>query len=252
MREPPQLPPVDGERRLVRADAPAVRPGQPASLPITPAFESRSDPYVIRLPRKPAPHERPRRRGVAPVIPILGLLALLALAGTLAYLATADDDDDAREARPATTAAVLGTSTTLRQATTPRAATAVTRLGTLRTMRAPGRPLFPVPPPAQLAQFDGAYVRARNVRVESLVGDEAFWIGERGSNRILVHLTSRGESGVWVRAGSRVSFVGAVAPNPAGAALEWGLIPGEGPELLQRQGRHIEVLASKLSVQAPS
>ena len=126
--------------------------------------------------------------------------------------------------------------------------TAANALGTLQPLRTPARSLFPVPPPAQLEQFDGMYVRARNVRVQSLVGDEAFWIGEGGSNRILVHLTSRGESQAWVRAGSRVSFVGAVAPNPSSAAYEYGIIPGEGAELLERQGRHIEVLASKLSV----
>ena len=118
-------------------------------------------------------------------------------------------------------------------------------------MRPPGRSLFPVPPPAQLAELDGAYVRARNARVHSLVGDEAFWIGSGGTNRILVHLTSRGESRAWVRPGSRVTFVGSVAPNPPAVALKYGIIPGEGAQLLERQGRHIEVLASKLSVRAP-
>jgi len=115
-------------------------------------------------------------------------------------------------------------------------------------MQARGTALLPVPRASELAALEGAYVRARNVRVQSVVGDEAFWVGGGGGNRLLVHLTGNGESGVAIRPGRRVSFIGTITPNRPGVAAVFGLVRSEGAPLLRRQGRHISVRPRSLRV----
>jgi hypothetical protein len=88
----------------------------------------------------------------------------------------------------------------------------------------------------------GKYVRGRHVRVQSVVGHSVFWVGSTTGRRVLVHLYQDRKARQRIHAGQRLSFIGLVARNPAGAAAVWGVAGDEGASLLGRQGAHLEVV----------
>ena len=270
---PPARPPVDRPTERIPLDpAFAERSREPYVIRLP---HSAPEPYRarhVRLPlkREPAPQRRVRAPrlpalAVAAMIPALAVAAVVGLAAALALLTARDEVDgvEARRAPAATTGAVLGVSTAMTprqrparrpnaaprtpaRRSAPQAARTANRLGVVRA-GARRVSLLPVPPPARLAALKGTYVFARNARVQSVVGDEAFWIGGGGVNRLLVHIQENGgESRAQIRRGSRVSFVGSMAPNRPGIAAEYGLVASEGARLLRRQGVHVEVLPKEL------
>jgi hypothetical protein len=77
--------------------------------------------------------------------------------------------------------------------------------------------------------------------------DEGFWVGH-GQARIWVAFRARGESMPHVRSGQRVSFHGTLVENSNGYADRMGVTPAEGASELARQGFHISVRPSKLTI----
>jgi len=100
--------------------------------------------------------------------------------------------------------------------------------------------------PSDLSPFAGATVDGGLVRVQQVVGDEAFWIGESASDRLLVVVASSGESAPQVSEGQAVSFRGTVEPNPDDPGAEFGIDESEGLSQLQQQGHHLST--TQLSV----
>jgi hypothetical protein len=211
-REPPPPPPP--------APAPARAPVQayarPANEPAPPARRS-------RLVWWPVP-------------------AAIALAAVAAYLLTRPDDGAKRGSpAPARTAQVAGAAHTKMAAVpaTPRV---------VGTLSARGGDLLPLPAGGDLERFRGAYVAGRGVPVQSVVGNEAFWIGASREQRVLVRVVSaRGESSQTVKVGMKVSFAAAgvtrVTPR---TARRLGISAREGAGQLRRQGVYLAVLERKL------
>ena len=110
------------------------------------------------------------------------------------------------------------------------------------TLRAGQSTLLPVPA-GGLAALAGQTVTGQGVLVESVVGDEAFWVGSSATDRVLVHLseqarTAAGESPFQVAAGQRVDLEGVL--QPLAAASEFGVDEAEGAAQLQSIGHYIE------------
>jgi hypothetical protein len=94
--------------------------------------------------------------------------------------------------------------------------------------------------PGALATETGSIARAARVPVQSVVADEAFWIGSDSADRLFVQIDARGESGVRVRVGALVSFLGRVR-GLDGPPSDLGLAASEGAALLTRLGALIVV-----------
>lgn len=82
-------------------------------------------------------------------------------------------------------------------------------------------------------------------KVQSVVADEGFWVGESEAKRVFVFLTpqarqSAGESGYQVKAGETVSLEGSVKRSDAGFAERAGVEESEGSRQLVDQGGYIE------------
>lgn len=101
---------------------------------------------------------------------------------------------------------------------------------------------------ASLRTQVGQAVRADGVKVLSVVGDEVFWVGSGGQQRVLVHLATTGESAPKVRAGDRASFTGTLRANAAGAAGAYGVTKAEDSTLLEQQGVHVEAKVGTLKL----
>jgi RNA polymerase sigma factor (sigma-70 family) len=99
----------------------------------------------------------------------------------------------------------------------------------------------------ELGRVEGGDVRAVAVPVLGVPADEGFWVGH-GRARIWVAFRARGESAPHVRAGQHVSFHGTLVENPNGFAERMGVTPAEGAAELARQGFHISVRPSKLTI----
>jgi len=99
----------------------------------------------------------------------------------------------------------------------------------------------------ELARIEGGDVRAVTVPVLGVPADEGFWVGH-GQARIWVAFRARGESAPHVRTGQHVSFHGTLVENPNGYAHRMGVTPAEGAAELARQGFHISVRPSKLTI----
>jgi hypothetical protein len=87
----------------------------------------------------------------------------------------------------------------------------------------------------------GGRARGEGVRVQSVVGDEVFWVGTSEQERVLVHLVIGGESPPQVKADQRVSFTGRLLTLPDGAPGIWGVEDAEGAAQVTEQAVHIEV-----------
>jgi hypothetical protein len=90
-----------------------------------------------------------------------------------------------------------------------------------------------------LSQFVNAPVQARGIRVLSVVGSDAFWVGGSKADRFLVHL--HGPAPPTVRAGDRATFTGTLKKNSG----TYG-VSGSDAALLQREGVHVEANAGTL------
>jgi hypothetical protein len=80
--------------------------------------------------------------------------------------------------------------------------------------------------------------------VEQVVDAKGFWVGSASTARVFVQIT--GEK-ARVRSGDHVSFTGALERN-SGAPATYGVRASEGAALLRRQGYHVKVQASRLTV----
>jgi hypothetical protein len=87
-------------------------------------------------------------------------------------------------------------------------------------------------------------VKAKAVQVEQVVDAKGFWVGSGAIARVFVRITGTNPR---VRSGDHVSFTGALERN-AGAPATYGLRASEGAALLRRQGYHVKVQASRLTV----
>lgn len=164
----------------------------------------------------------------------LALLALLALLAFLIIRNVADDDDrsgvDVRNDTP--TAANSGGSGGGGAPQPPAPA-----------LSAGGQDLFQAAAAGSLASLAGRPVEGRGVTVESVVADEAFWVGQPG-RRVLVFLTPQartraGESPFQVQPGQRITLTGTVRPLPADVPL-FGVDRREGADELRAQAHYVE------------
>jgi hypothetical protein len=90
-----------------------------------------------------------------------------------------------------------------------------------------------------LVDREGEAVTADGVVVQSVVGDEAFWVGTGLDARVLVVIDASGESAPSVGAGDRVSFSGALEPLPIDFAERYGVSSPEDVDLLTNQGHFV-------------
>lgn len=101
--------------------------------------------------------------------------------------------------------------------------------------------------PEDLSPFAGATVDGALVRVQQVVGDEAFWIGESAEDRLLVVVSTTDESAPQVTEGQAVSFRGTVERNPDDPTSAFGVEESEGLAQLQQQGHHLAASEVSLS-----
>jgi hypothetical protein len=221
-----------------RVEPPAVP--EPAPTP-EPELRAAREPVRTREP-EPEPVQRRRSRLVWWPLPAAIVLAALA-----AYLLTRPNDDaETTRATPTTTTAVAGTAHT-------KTAAAPAQPRTVGTLAAPAGALLPLPAGGELTEFVGTYVRARGVPVQSVVGNEAFWIGSSREQRVLVRVISgRGESAQRIVPGAKVAFAAAgVQRVKPSTAARLGITANEGARQLRRQGAYLSVLERKLRVSSP-
>ena len=113
----------------------------------------------------------------------------------------------------------------------------------------PGRSLLPVPGREVLARHAGQRVRGVHVPARGVYADEGFWAGTGRGDQLWVRLVGQGESPFRVRSGQRASFTGRLVPNPPGFARRVGIVPAEGAALVERQGHHIEVAYTDITLE---
>lgn len=102
--------------------------------------------------------------------------------------------------------------------------------------------LLPVPA-GGLAALAGQPAEGTSVTVESVVADEAFWVGTSATDRVLVVLSleARGtdaESPFQVEAGQRVNLTGTVTALD-GDPADFGIDAAEGADQLSTQGAYV-------------
>jgi hypothetical protein len=98
-----------------------------------------------------------------------------------------------------------------------------------------------------LVDREGETVSANAVVVQSVVGDEAFWVGTGLDDRVLVVLQDPGESAPTISAGDQVSFRGTLEPLPIDFADRYGVSAEEDTALLTGQGHFVQ--AEQVEVQ---
>jgi hypothetical protein len=90
-----------------------------------------------------------------------------------------------------------------------------------------------------LVDREGETVTADGAVVQSVVGDEAFWVGTGLDARVLVVIDTSGASAPSVGAGDRVSFSGSLEPLPIDFADRYGVTSSEDIDLLTNQGHFV-------------
>jgi hypothetical protein len=214
-------------------------------------------PIVVRAPERSVREERPaartrpmeegrrRRGGLGWLVPLgLLLLGLLALA---LYFGLRDGGND--EAGSGGNAAVQqqGQDESGSPAGGGSAGAASGSAGAgAGTLTAGSRSLLPVPSATVLSGMVGQQVTGRSVPVESVVSNEAFWVGTSEQDRVFVRLERGSESPFQVRAGENVSFTGVLAQANAALAEKLGVTEAEGARLLARQGSYVDVKSGTL------
>jgi hypothetical protein len=91
-----------------------------------------------------------------------------------------------------------------------------------------------------LASYEEKDVEGITAPVESVVGDEAFWVGPSREQRLFVFLNLQGESGPEVNAGDEVTFEGTMKALPIDFVERFDVSSPEGAGHLEQQGRYIE------------
>lgn len=180
----------------------------------------------VRAPSRSLRRERQERRGggVPWWVWLLGLAAL----GLIAFMIIQGLNDDGSAASGGG-----GGGTTQGTEIDP---------GTAGTVVTDGTDLLPLASDGDaLAAYEGATVEATEVTVESVTGDETFWIGSSSSERLFVFLDLAGESGPDIDPGDEVSLSGTVEPLPVDFEDRFEISSEEGAEELEDQGRYIEV-----------
>jgi hypothetical protein len=92
-----------------------------------------------------------------------------------------------------------------------------------------------------LAGYEETDVEGASAPVESVVGDETFWVGESPERRLFVFLNPLGESGPDIDAGDDVTFDGTMKALPVDFEQRFDVSSEEGADQLEQQGRYIEV-----------
>jgi hypothetical protein len=163
---------------------------------------------------------------------LLPLLALIALAVVLFFVIKGCGDDESTES--------ASTGTTAEA--TPEADAGAESMATQAagSLTADGQDLLPLPN-GGLEQFADASVTGTGVAVESVVADEAFWVGESEQERVFVHLELTGESPFKVQPGDSIDLSGSMKPVQGTEAEQFGVTAEEGLDQLESQGQYIEV-----------
>ncbi len=116
---------------------------------------------------------------------------------------------------------------------------------TVRTQS--GTAVLPLPGPGRLRSLAGEPVVGRGAPVVAVVSHPGFWIGA-GSDRIYVHIDRPELIRQPVRVGQKVSFTGRLVANTPDFVATQGVTTAEGLALLTRQGLHLTVDATALTV----
>jgi hypothetical protein len=95
----------------------------------------------------------------------------------------------------------------------------------------------------ELAAFEDQTVRGQGVEVQSVISDEAFWLGGSEAQRVFVVSSGQGESPANVDAGDRVDVSGVVRVLPVDYEQRFGLSADEGSADLVSQGHYVEALS---------
>jgi hypothetical protein len=210
------------------------RPVAPAAAP----QRERVQEHGTRERRTERRDEDSRRRGGVPWWAwLLGLLAIGAL--LFALFAGGDSSTDAGGS--------AGSQTTEQNGTSGDAGGAAGS-GEVGTAAAPGTlsagstDLLPIAGSGgDLGRYEGQAVEGNAVTVESVVGDEAVWIGKSPSERIFAWLNLKGESGPDIDAGDQVNLSGTVEHVSSGLGQDLGVTSSEGVDQLEQQGSYVEV-----------
>ena len=218
---------------------------------------------VARRPESPAYTDRPvqgrervvedrRRKKGAGLWWLLGLLAL-ALLALLLYFGLRDSGDDnaatggnvaAQQDGNANAGGAGGGNANAGGAGGGNANAGGAGGGNALT--AGGQSLLPVPAANMLSGMTGERVTGNAVPVQSVVSDEAFWVGTSEQDRMFVRLERGSESPFKVRAGENVSFDGVLTQAESGLARELGVNENEGASLLAEQGVYVDVKSGDL------
>ena len=111
-----------------------------------------------------------------------------------------------------------------------------------------GATVYPLSEGFTVGDYDGQDVVGKAVAVESVVGDEGFWVGESADDRIYVLLTNTGpDSAPNVEAGDTIDFEGVVVQHGAGFAEQVGVDRSEGAQRLAALEGHIEIPEYRLA-----
>lgn len=169
---------------------------------------------------------RERRRGGTPWwIWLLGLAAL----GLIAFMIFQGMNDDGSAG---------GSATSSNGDTTQGGVEA----GSPGTLVANGTDLLPLSAdPDALGSYEGQSVEGTEVSVQSVTGDETFWVGESADERFFVFLNLAGESGPDIDQGDEVNLRGTLQPLPVDFEERFDLSSDEGVAQLEQQGRYLEV-----------
>jgi hypothetical protein len=102
--------------------------------------------------------------------------------------------------------------------------------------------------PGGLVALGGRTASGRAVPVQSVAADEGFWIGADATDRVWVLLASDDESSLAIADGALLDLSGRVVTHGADFARKAGVSAEEGAEQLTRQGAHLEVDPSQVTV----
>ena len=206
-----------------------------SSHPVVPTPERPAGgrPHLPPVPASTSDGGRSRRTAPLAWLPwaLLGLLLLTLL--VVALLARAADGGGGRAADDTAAAAPAGGAT---DAAAPLSVGGSAVVGL---------------PASRLAALQGQPAQG-SARVESVVADEGFWVGDSAEQRVFVFLTpearrSAGESGFQVEPGQTVALKGTVKASSPEFARSVGVTDEEGARQLVEQGAYVEATEVRLA-----
>lgn len=172
---------------------------------------------------------------------LLGLLLLIALAILLISLLSGDDDDKDKKKAKTPTTQTAPPATAGSTDTTPAPSASSGAAGGAGQITADGQKVLPLPSGGALQKYESKTAQGASVNVQSVVGDEAFWVGSSASDRVLVHLEISQESPFKVKVGDKVTLTGRVKPVDDSTPGQLGVTDTEGAALLKKEGEYIGV-----------